>query len=106
MPSVRSLLWRACKEVLPCKHNLFHRKVVEGPMCPICGGVEMGFHALFDCILPRQVLEFFPDIVACGKGLSSVFEWVEVSFSGVDEKVQYGQRYLQGFGGRGICGFL
>lgn len=43
---VTLFLWRACNEVLPTKSNLYKRKVVSVPDCPMCGiEVEMAGHA-------------------------------------------------------------
>jgi hypothetical protein len=34
--SVKHLLWRACKNILPTKTNLFNRNVVDSKLCPCC----------------------------------------------------------------------
>jgi hypothetical protein len=38
MPNaVKIFLWRACKNILPTRENLFKRKITPNPMCPIRG---------------------------------------------------------------------
>jgi hypothetical protein len=34
--SVKHFLWRACKNILPTKTNLFNRNVVDSKLCPCC----------------------------------------------------------------------
>lgn len=34
---VKLFTWRACHNLLPTRHNLFQRKVVNNPSCPCCG---------------------------------------------------------------------
>jgi hypothetical protein len=46
VPNVeKHFLWRASHEILPTRANLFRRKIIDDPMCPICGLEEgMMFH--------------------------------------------------------------
>jgi hypothetical protein len=30
-------MWRACQNILPTKDNLVKRKIIQDPLCPICG---------------------------------------------------------------------
>ncbi|XP_042944686.1 uncharacterized protein LOC122278573 [Carya illinoinensis] len=47
---VRTLLWRAAKDILPTKVNLFKRKVLQASKCPIClTHPETVTHALWSC---------------------------------------------------------
>lgn len=50
-------LWKAIKEVLPTNLNLFKRKVLFQPLCPICFQVELSVcHALRSCCAASDVL--------------------------------------------------
>jgi hypothetical protein len=51
VPNVlKVFMWRECNNVLPTKVNLMKRKIVEDPLCPICGleGETTG-HILWGC---------------------------------------------------------
>jgi hypothetical protein len=38
VPNVeKHFLWKASHEILPTCSNLFRRKIIDDPMCPICG---------------------------------------------------------------------
>jgi ribonuclease HI len=46
----KNFLWRACHDILPTRENLHKRKIIDDPMCPICGReVETSFHILWQC---------------------------------------------------------
>jgi hypothetical protein len=51
VPGVLKLfIWKVCNNALPTKENMFSRKIVQDPLCPICEGqVETVWHALWDC---------------------------------------------------------
>lgn len=51
VPNVeKNFLWRACHDILPTRENLWKRKVISDPLCPVCGiEVETGFHILWNC---------------------------------------------------------
>jgi hypothetical protein len=51
IPNVeKNFLWRACNEILLTRSNLFKRKIVEDPLCPICGREpETALHTLRLC---------------------------------------------------------
>lgn len=34
---VRTFIWRLCNNSLPTKVNLFNKKIVQDPLCPLCG---------------------------------------------------------------------
>ena len=52
----KNFIWRACKEILPTKNNLYRRKIVEDALCPICGlEEETSLHILWDCPSARDV---------------------------------------------------
>jgi hypothetical protein len=49
-------LWRASNDILPTKHNLFRRKVVADPLCPMCACVsETSAHVLWECDAARAI---------------------------------------------------
>ena len=46
----KKFLWRASQEILPTKGNLWRRKIMDDPLCPICGLTEeTTFHILWQC---------------------------------------------------------
>jgi hypothetical protein len=48
--NVKLFLWRGCNEILPTKKRLFKRKVVDDPLCPLCGRKnETSGHVLWSC---------------------------------------------------------
>ncbi|XP_042939343.1 uncharacterized protein LOC122274364 [Carya illinoinensis] len=48
--TTKTFLWRACFEALPTMLNLFKKKIVVSPMCPICcREEETTTHALWSC---------------------------------------------------------
>jgi hypothetical protein len=51
VPSVeKNFLWRACKDILPTRENLWKGKIITDPSCPLCdSAVESGFHILWQC---------------------------------------------------------
>lgn len=52
----RLFLWKACHNSLPTKLNLFKRKVVSDPWCPICKLHEESVeHALWECMAAWDV---------------------------------------------------
>jgi hypothetical protein len=57
VPNVeKKFLWRACHEILPTRKNLQRRKIIEDPLCPICGlEEETVLHILWECSLARNV---------------------------------------------------
>ena len=52
---VRHFAWRACRNILPTKDNLFHRKVLTENLCDECGeATESTGHQIWSC--PRAQL--------------------------------------------------
>ncbi|XP_042942755.1 uncharacterized protein LOC122276934 [Carya illinoinensis] len=48
--TTKTFLWRACLEALPTMLNLFKKKIVDSPLCPICcREEETTIHALWSC---------------------------------------------------------
>ena len=53
---VRNFGWRACQNIIPTKMNLYHRQVLEDPICEECvAGIESVMHALCECKKAREV---------------------------------------------------
>jgi hypothetical protein len=47
---VKMFMWRACKNILPTRENLFKRKVLEDTICMFYSqGIESTRHVLWDC---------------------------------------------------------
>jgi hypothetical protein len=51
VPNVeKNFIWRACHDILPTRENLQKRKVVNDPLCPVCGKEEeTTVHILWNC---------------------------------------------------------
>ncbi|XP_042962386.1 uncharacterized protein LOC122296649 [Carya illinoinensis] len=48
--ATKAFVWRACLESLPTKLNLFKKKIVDSPLCPICcRSEETVAHILWNC---------------------------------------------------------
>ncbi|XP_042969022.1 uncharacterized protein LOC122301695 [Carya illinoinensis] len=54
--ATKSFLWRAAKESLPTCLNLYNRKIVDSPFCPICSSApESITHAIWSCSAAQDV---------------------------------------------------
>ena len=54
-------------KLLPTKRNLFFKKIVDNPLCPICSKEEESvIHVLWDCLAANDVW---------ASGLSGVQKW-------------------------------
>ena len=51
---VKHFLWRACKNALPTKQCLVHRKVIEEDKCDFCGECESSGHILWGCKVAKE----------------------------------------------------
>ncbi|XP_059451001.1 uncharacterized protein LOC132181785 [Corylus avellana] len=52
----KHFFWRACHEILPTRDNLWRRKVIDDPRCPICESKEEStFHILWQCQSAKDV---------------------------------------------------
>ena len=50
LSKVKNFVWRACKEALPTKWNLFRRKITTSALCENCGVYDEDCaHAIFYC---------------------------------------------------------
>jgi hypothetical protein len=55
-PVVKTFLWQACNEILPTRANLFRKKVIFSPLCPICElETETTAHVLWECPATKDV---------------------------------------------------
>ena len=53
---VKHLAWKACRDLLPTKTNLIHRKVITESCCDVCKQhQEDVVHALFHCLALQSV---------------------------------------------------
>ena len=53
-------VWRACHNLLPTRANLFKRKVITSPLCPVCNLVKESMeHIIWSC--PSVA-----DVCSCG----------------------------------------
>ncbi|KAK9984138.1 hypothetical protein SO802_033663 [Lithocarpus litseifolius] len=51
---VKHFLWRACKNALPTKQCLMHRKVIKEDKCDLCGESESSGHILWGCKVAKE----------------------------------------------------
>ncbi|XP_035539661.1 uncharacterized protein LOC118344031 [Juglans regia] len=55
-PGDKTFLWRACQEALPTQYNLYKKRVVSDPICPICNREEESVqHVLWSCEAAKGV---------------------------------------------------
>lgn len=56
LPKVRLFLWNACQNALPTVDNLYQRRIVPDPLCPICQKeAETIEHTLLLCPWTAQI---------------------------------------------------
>lgn len=55
LPKAKEFVWRAAKDILPCKTNLLRWKISTDDCCSLCGRSESGFNVFFECWPARQV---------------------------------------------------
>ena len=51
---IKHFMWRACRNVLPTKQCLLHRKVLTEDKCDFCGESESSGHALWGCVIAKE----------------------------------------------------
>ena len=51
---IKHFMWRACRNVLPTKQCLLHRKVLTEDFCDFCGESESSGHALWGCVIAKE----------------------------------------------------
>jgi hypothetical protein len=52
----KNFMWRALNDILPTKDNLRRKKILQEPLCPICGlEPETTLHILWECQSSRDV---------------------------------------------------
>ena len=53
---IKAFAWRACRNILPTKANLFSRKITQDDVCDECGTVvESTAHVLWHCAKAKEV---------------------------------------------------
>ena len=53
---IRNFTWRACRNILPTKANLFRRRIMADNTCEVCGSFEETTgHALWHCHRAKEV---------------------------------------------------
>ncbi|XP_042952198.1 uncharacterized protein LOC122289281 [Carya illinoinensis] len=53
---VKHFLWKSVSNLLPTKENLFKKKILDSPLCPVCDrGIETTLHGLWECPVARDV---------------------------------------------------
>lgn len=53
---IQSFTWRACKNILPTKANLFQHKIALDNICEVCGNFkETTGHVLWHCYRAKEV---------------------------------------------------
>ena len=58
--NVKMFVWRTCHNLLPTRANLFKRKVITSPLCPVCNLVKESMeHIIWFC---SSVV----DVCSCG----------------------------------------
>ncbi|XP_042942826.1 uncharacterized protein LOC122277009 [Carya illinoinensis] len=61
LTTVKVFLWRACLESLPTMSNLFKKKIVSSPLCPVCcSSDETAGHILWNCPSTMDVWSYGP----------------------------------------------
>jgi hypothetical protein len=55
-PVVKTFMWQACSEILPTKANLYRKKIISSPLCPVCElESETVAHVLWACPAAKDV---------------------------------------------------
>lgn len=81
---VRHFVWRACRNALPTKNNLRHRKIIQEELCDECKGApEIVGHVLWGCLKAKEAWE-------CSKLVISGTMDVNASFQDVMWKLLMG----------------
>ena len=84
---VKQFIWRLCNNAIPVRVNLFRRKLVTSPLCPICSQEpETVEHAMLLCPWTQLVwfgsqLQFNPSI----SNLTCISQWLQQKFMLVSE---------------------
>ena len=51
-----NITWHACRNILPMKANLFHRKITADNICEVCGNFEQTTaHVLWHCHRAKEM---------------------------------------------------
>ncbi|KAF5447221.1 hypothetical protein F2P56_032789 [Juglans regia] len=88
IPNVTKIfMWRACLESLPTRLNLYKKKIVDSPLCPICcREEESATHALWSCSSAIDVWSHGPKVLQkCSNSVGCFKDLVEQFFSSIDQ---------------------
>ncbi|GLT60633.1 hypothetical protein SLA2020_333910 [Shorea laevis] len=74
-PKIKIFMWKVLTNALPVKANLFHKGIVESPVCGLCGGDDESItHMLFTCQYAART--WFASRLAFRPTISSISEMV------------------------------
>lgn len=75
-PKVKHFWWRACRNILATKENLYKRKCLRSPHCPLClKAVESIEHLLFQCKKTKPVWDCCNLSNISSWDMSSILKW-------------------------------
>jgi hypothetical protein len=78
--STQLILWQACQNILPTKQKLFQRKIVEDPLCQMCGQMEEQVgHVLWSCTTAQAIWTEGPrGLGNCTQGAADFLSILEI----------------------------
>lgn len=88
-PKVKHFWWRACRNMLATKENLFKRKCSWLPCCPVCNKeVESIEHIIFQCKKVNYVWNIckMPEVFKWD--VSSILQWTNEAMESLGKHVQ------------------
>jgi hypothetical protein len=91
--NVKMFIWRVCHNLLPTKLNLFKKRVIDSPLCPICNQVKESVeHIVWLC--PSAV-----DVWSCGSRKIQKSTCSNMSFANLFEELveRFDQQQLEVF---------
>jgi hypothetical protein len=87
-PKHNHLVWRALKEAIPTKKNLFQKSVKCDPLCPRCyNKSETTQHIFLECDWAKQVWLSSPlTINLSSNNINNLFDWILHMFNYTDKE--------------------
>ncbi|XP_035551020.1 uncharacterized protein LOC118349632 [Juglans regia] len=85
----QSIPLRSCLEAFPTNSNLFKKRIVENPLCPICNlEVEDSAHALWRCELAKDVWsQCSKSLQKCHQPYMAMLQLLEVLIQTMDSRI-------------------